>query len=261
MKKGYIHCIVVFISYLLFVSYTYAAGETITWWYNYVGYTSTLEEGDWYIEPYDITAQNSESYSRIGLAEEYDPGYWEDFWTVHLRSDTSVQTSQGRATAWSQTPASVDSSIALGSVILDLNQSVEAIAWTSTQSVYSPVTTETVTIGFNSGFSSFNLSPGLEGSVTIYFGIWEDEITAGNLMLDEKEGWSASQFQFNGTQYSLLEKIYTPSASPTGVNWVLDFQAGHEYTFFTYMVAETVPEPTALLMLGTGAFLIRRKSR
>ena len=79
------------------------------------------------------------------------------------------------------------------------------------------------------------------------------------MMLDEKNGWSISQFDFKGTQYSLLEKTFTPSSTSGGADWSLDFQAGQDYTFFTYMEAEVVPEPMTLLLLGVGVLVIRRR--
>ena len=85
-------------------------------------------------------------------------------------------------------------------------------------------------------------------------------------MLNEKDGWILSQLDFKGEQYSLLEKTYTYGTPgihlpELDTNWSVDFQTGNDYTFFTYLTADTVPEPAALLLLGSGILVIRRRGR
>jgi hypothetical protein len=252
MKRSlhFFACIVLMV-YLFIPLSSYAVNETVAGYYGIYGASENQEIYGQYV--------NSESYSRLGTLEAYDPGYLEYFWDWHLRSETEVTDSQGTVTASSQTPNSVAAWVQGGSVSLDLNESVEALAWTNTQSVYSPDTDETIDISFYSE-SIFNPLAGLVGDLTIYFGIWENDIIAGNLMLDEKDGWVLSQLDYDGQQYSLLQHTYT-GYSETITNWSLEFQTGNNYTFFTYMAAETAPEPTTLLLLGTGAFLMRRRKK
>ena len=173
MKKLDTPFVVVLISCLLTLSSSYAELGTINWEYRYYGHTGVSEaEGEYLMFP-DVQAQNSESYARIGIAEDYDPGYWEDWWTLHLRSETEVVNSQGITAASSQTPSSVDPMMGMGHISIDLNESVEALSWTSTQSVYSSDSTEAVTIKFgtNAFDSGFNLPAGLDGYVKLYFGV------------------------------------------------------------------------------------------
>jgi hypothetical protein len=248
-KLRFARLIAVIISCLLIAPSSFAITETVAGWYGVFGQSAGQEIYGQYV--------NSESYSRLDAFEDYDPGSLEYFWDWHLWSEAETASSQGTVTASSQTPNGVGAWMENGSIITDLNESVETLAWTNTQSVYSPVTAETVDISLYSE-SRFNLFEGIDGNLKIYFGIWENEVAAGNLMLDEKDGWSLSQLDFNGQTYTLLQQTLT-SFSETNSTWSLDFQAGQDYEFFTYMVAETIPEPATLLLIGSGALLMRRR--
>ena len=249
MKKLHMRFVAAIISYLLMVSFSYAISETVSGHYGIVGHSGIQELFGLYV--------NSESYSRLGTADDYDPGYLEDFWGWHLRSETEVTNSKGTVTASSQTPSPVGAWMETGFVTIDLNESVDAVVWTNTQSVYSPNTDKTVDIEFYYS-SVLNLPAGLDGNVKIYFGLWENDISADNLMLGEKDGWTVGQLEFKGQSYPLLQRTFTSYTEATST-WTFDFQSGNEYKFFTYMVAETVPEPATILLLGGGLALIRRK--
>ena len=200
MKFHSVRFIAVFISYFQILSFTYAINNSVSGFYGIYGSSDTQEIYGQYI--------NAESYTRLGTSEDYDPGYLEDFWGWHLRSETGVTNSYGTVTASSQTPAPVGAWMETGSASFELGESAEALAWMNTQSVYSPDTDETVNIEFYYS-SGFNLPAGLDASVTFYFGIWENEIATDNLMLNEKDGWTLSQLDFNGQTYLLLQQSFT----------------------------------------------------
>lgn len=236
---------------LLALSPSYAAMDTVSGWYGYSGVSGSEEIYG--------SAINSESYSRIGVLENYDPGYWEDFWDLHLKSESQISNPQGTASSSSQTPNSVGATIGNGTVQLNMNEAIGSLAWTNTQSVYSSSTMKTVDVSFY-GAAGFNLPVGFVGDLTVYFGVWENDVTAGNLMLDEKNGWTFSELDYVGNQFPLLQKTYTSSSS-FSTHWSLDFQAGNDYRFFSYMVAEVVPEPGTILLLGIGTFFVHRRKK
>ena len=257
MKRAYhIRFIVVLISCLLISASSYAAANTVNGWYGITAVSgSGLDEiyGDYL---------KSESYSRLDTVEDYDPGYLEDFWGWHLRSETEVSNSQGTVTAFSQTTAPVGAFVGVGEVSLDLNESLDASAWTNTQSVYTSDADKTVDLSFYHD-TNLDLSAELSGSVNYYFGIWENEMTTGNFMLSEQDGWALADLDYQGQNYLLLKKTYLSNAAflSDTTEWVLDFAVGQDYNFFTYIVAdvEIVPEPCSLALLGLGGVLIRRK--
>jgi len=252
MKKFHVCFLAAVIFCLSVMPPSYAAVETILGWYGVLGRSAGLEIYGQYV--------NAESYSSLGTLEDYDPGYLEDFWGWHLRSETEVVNSQGTVTASSQTQAPVGAFMEIGQVSLELNESVEALAWANTQSVYSPETNKVVDIEFYRE-SRFDLPAGIDGNVKVYFGIWENDVSSDNLLLNEKDGWTISQLDFMGQTYPLPQKTLTSFSNATST-WTLDFQAGNDYEFFSYMVAETeiIPEPATIFLLCGGIALVRRKN-
>ncbi len=252
MKRFYhVPFITILISFLLVSSSSNA--DTVNGYYGYAA-TSGLEE---------IYGQyvNAESYSRLDTQEDYDPGYLEDWGGWHLRSETEVQNSKGTVTADSQTTAPIGAWVGMGRATLDLNESAEALAWTNTQSFYSPDIDRTVDIYLYRD-TDLNLPEGLTGSVNYYFGIWENDLIVDNFMLAEKDGWSLSELDFKGQTYSLLRQthILGDNLAPDTTEWSLDLEVGNNYNFFAYMVAETVvPEPTTIALLALGGLFLRHR--
>lgn len=252
IKKPYhIYFIAMLISCLLLSSSSNAA--TVNGFYGYTAKSGGLEIYGQYV--------NAESYSQLDGQQDYDPGYLEDFWGWHLRSETEVQSSKGTVTAESQTTDGLGGAVGYGSASLGLNESVEALAWTNTQSFYSPDIDRTVDITLYHD-TDLILSEGLVGTVDYYFGIWENELIVDNFMLDEKDGWSLSELDFKGQSYSLLRRTDILGTGTESTAWSLDLEVGQNYNFFAYMVAEAqpIPEPTTIILLSLGcAFLRHRK--
>lgn len=254
MNKGYRICSIVLISLLIAPS-VYALNETVTGSFGF----NAVSGG----QPIYGDYINSESYSSIGGQEDYDPGVLEDSWGWHLISDTEVQSLQGIVSSTSQTTVPVAAWEGSGNVSLDLNESVEALAWTNTQSVYSAAVAETVDISFHHN-PTFNVPVGLSGSVDYYFGIWENGAASGDFMLAEQDGWSLVDLNYQGLDYTLLKKSFSMASRPSSqiiTAWSLNFGAGQDYDYFTYVEAETaiVPEPMTILLLGGGMMMVRRK--
>jgi len=255
MKRAYhIRFIAVLISCLLISASSHAAIDTVSGYYGYNATSGIQEFYGQYV--------NAESYSRLGTVEDYDPGYLEDFWGLHLRSETEVLNSQGRVAADSQTTASVGAWEGVGQASLELNESIDALAWANTQSYYSPDIARTVDVSFYTS-SGFNLPVGLVGSVNYYFGLWENDKTVDNFMLTEKDGWTLADLDYQGQNYTLLKRSYTLDYGvlEDTTAWSLDLDIGNNYNYFAYMVAdvEIVPEPATMLLFGLGGLLLRKR--
>jgi hypothetical protein len=206
------------------------------------------------------SAITSEGYARIGTQEDYDPGAWVFFWNWRLSSRAEVQNSLDRARAGSTAPEMIGGWVQTGGVELDIIETIPALAWTSAKNIYSSDAAKTVDVSFYRR-ADHALSSSLTGDIKFYFGIWENDITAANLMLTEKDGWTLSQLNYKGTPLTLLQQTHTAGSAEVVTDWNLAFSAGKDYTFFSYMVAEVVPEPTTIFLLGTGAFLMQRKRK
>lgn len=250
MKKLDTPFVVVLISCLLTVSSSHATNESINGYYTIVGQSGS--------QTILGSGVGSQSFSSIDILQEYDPGHWVDFWTWHPESDTEVQNSQGTVNSSSHVGLGIGGEMQYGDMTLDLIEPAESLAWTNTQSIYSPDVAETADISLH-GQLAFNLAAGLDGSVEFYFGVWENNIATSVFMLNEKDGWSITQLDFMGQQYSLLKQSFTSPSTGISTTWSLDFQAENDYEFFTYMVAEVVPEPATISLLSVGMMLVRRR--
>ncbi len=227
---------------LITFQFSFAVNETASGWYGIYAHSGLQEIYGEYV--------NSESYSCLGALEDYDPGYLDPYngWGSYLTSDTSITNSQGTVEAFSQTPNTVGAWMQHGYVDFNLSDSVEAVAWTNTQSVYSPDSSGTIEVEFMYGLT--------EG-VNLYFGVWVDGII-DYVILDEIDGWNRVDLDYQGQRYNLL-KYTGPTTTDGTTYWPLGLESGRDYTFFTYLEAEIIPEPATVFLLCMGGLMVRRR--
>jgi len=220
------------------------------------GYFSIVYDGG----PGFDTSFESYSYSRVDLTEDlaFDFGHDEmGMWLASSQAD--VDQPEGTAHADSMTPVFI-ATHGGGNVSLELNQPTSARSWTGIFNTWQHEADMTSDFIFDYD-GSMDFSSGMAGQLTFCAAVWEGPIESGNLILEEKDGWTLDTLPFYTGELTVLRKSFYGSADLfSSTEWSTNLQAGHEYSFFAYVEASVIPEPaTAGLMVLGGILGFRRR--
>ncbi len=210
-------------------------------------------------------AMSSHSLGRVDLTEDAESHYGDmDMGMFIAHSESLVQTSQGKAAAFSRIPNYIATSNA-GQVDIVLNESVSAQASTMTfTDVWQTQTTHDRVFAFSYECTA-NIPSNMQAQITFYTGYWDWQQTAATLILAEKDGWTNTLYNTPEGTLPVLSKTYTAgSLGYVNAEWNLLNQQGHSYSWFTAMAIELtpIPEPTGLAVLGLGGMaLLQRKTK